>query len=175
MPTPAIPHDPATTNNTPITTTCCSSCFRSARTSSPTPGRRPTTRSTSISAPAASPADPDGSSTCSASPAYACKTQLTVTNKAPTTTADLCKISRTHLCTPTSTPTVAHYAWTRVIAWLRRKHRRITWKDLRRRYCGGGWWPSGEELSLFDLGSLSTTRYRYRGDKGIPSPWPITE
>ncbi len=69
---------------------------------------------------------------------------------------------------------VAHYAWTRVIAWLRRKHRRITWKDLRHRYCGGGWWPSGEELSLFDLGSLSTTRYRYRGDKGIPSPWPTT-
>lgn len=69
---------------------------------------------------------------------------------------------------------VAHYAWTRVIAWLRRKHRRITWKDLRRRYCSSGWWPSGEELSLFDLGSLSTTRYRYRGDKGIPSPWPTT-
>jgi RNA-directed DNA polymerase len=67
---------------------------------------------------------------------------------------------------------VGQYAWSRVIGWLRHKHRRITWKDLRRRYCGGGWWPSGEELSLFDLGSMSTTRYRYRGDKGIPSPWP---
>src|SRR5205814_7750000 len=34
------------------------------------------------------------------------------------------------------------YAWRRVIGWLRRKHRRITWKDLRRRYCGGHWWPA---------------------------------
>jgi len=29
--------------------------------------------------------------------------------------------------------------------WLRRKHRKSTWKDLRRRYCGGGWWPATEE------------------------------
>ena len=29
------------------------------------------------------------------------------------------------------------YTWARVIGWLRRKHRRITWKELRRRYCGG--------------------------------------
>ncbi|MEU7979381.1 ankyrin repeat domain-containing protein [Micromonospora sp. NPDC049081] len=28
-----------------------------------------------------------------------------MTNKAPNTTHDLCKISRTYLCTPTSTPT----------------------------------------------------------------------
>ena len=34
------------------------------------------------------------------------------------------------------------FTWKRVIAWLRRKHRnRINWKDLRRRYCNGGWWP----------------------------------
>jgi hypothetical protein len=34
------------------------------------------------------------------------------------------------------------YTWARVIGWLRRKHRRITWQQLRRRYCGGGWWPA---------------------------------
>ncbi|HEY5989383.1 MAG TPA: group II intron reverse transcriptase/maturase, partial [Streptosporangiaceae bacterium] len=28
-------------------------------------------------------------------------------------------------------------AWRQVFGWLRRKHRRITWKDLRRRYCDG--------------------------------------
>jgi hypothetical protein len=27
--------------------------------------------------------------------------------------------------------------WKRVIRWIRRKHRKITWKQLRRRYCGG--------------------------------------
>ena len=30
---------------------------------------------------------------------------------------------------------LSSYLWGRVVAWLRRKHRRITWKELRRRYC----------------------------------------
>ena len=30
------------------------------------------------------------------------------------------------------------YTWARVIGWLRCKHRRITVKELRRRYCRGG-------------------------------------
>ena len=38
------------------------------------------------------------------------------------------------------------------------KHRRTTWKELRRRYCHGGWWPHGQR-ELFDLEKLSTTRY----------------
>ena len=65
------------------------------------------------------------------------------------------------------------YAWSQVMKWLRRKHHRINRKDLRRRYCGGGWWPSGEERTLFDPGKVRTTRYRYRGTV-IPSPWPTT-
>ena len=32
---------------------------------------------------------------------------------------------------------LSSYTWGQVIGWLRRKHRRITWKELRRRYCGG--------------------------------------
>jgi RNA-directed DNA polymerase len=67
---------------------------------------------------------------------------------------------------------VGHCAWDRVLGWLRRKHRRSTWKDLRRRYCAGGWWPAGEKTTLFDPGQVATTRYRYRGAAGIPSPWP---
>ena len=35
-----------------------------------------------------------------------------------------------------------NFAWYQVIAWIKRKRRRITWKELRRRYCGGGWWPA---------------------------------
>jgi RNA-directed DNA polymerase len=64
------------------------------------------------------------------------------------------------------------YVWARVIRWLRRKHRRITWKDLRRRYCGGRWWPASEDQTLFDPASVGTHRYRYRGAV-IPSPWPV--
>ena len=47
-------------------------------------------------------------------------------------------------------PTCARFTWRQVIGWLRRKHRRITWKDLRRRYCDGGWWPSDGEVTLFN-------------------------
>jgi hypothetical protein len=42
------------------------------------------------------------------------------------------------------------YTWTRVIGWLRRKHHRSTVKGLRRRYCGGGWWPGTPERQLFN-------------------------
>ena len=65
------------------------------------------------------------------------------------------------------------YTWRRVFEWLRRKHRRSTVKELRRRYCGGGWWPGTEERQLFDPAKVRTTRYRYRG-AAIPCPWPAT-
>lgn len=66
---------------------------------------------------------------------------------------------------------LSHYVWMRVFRWIRRKHPGITWKQLRRRYCGGGWWPATEERELFNPAKVSTTRYRYRGTV-IPSPWP---
>lgn len=67
---------------------------------------------------------------------------------------------------------LSHYTWRTVWRWIRRKHRRSTCKELRRRYCRGGWWPTGA-YELFDPEKVSTTRYRYRGSK-IPSPWPTT-
>jgi RNA-directed DNA polymerase len=66
------------------------------------------------------------------------------------------------------------YAWERVFAWMHRKHPRRTWKELRRRYCAGGWWPASEDRQLFNPAKVRTTRYRYRG-AAIPSPWPTTE
>jgi RNA-directed DNA polymerase len=65
---------------------------------------------------------------------------------------------------------LSNYAWERVIRWIRRKHRKITWKELRRRYCGGRWWPADSNTALFDPGKMRTIRYRYRGTK-IPTPW----
>ena len=65
------------------------------------------------------------------------------------------------------------YVWERVFAWMRRKHRRSTWKELRRRYCAGGWWPASEDRQLFNPAKVRTTRYRYRV-AAIPSPWPTT-
>jgi RNA-directed DNA polymerase len=63
------------------------------------------------------------------------------------------------------------YTWWRVLRWLRQKHRRSTWKDIRRQYCGGGWWPASHDRALFNPAGVHTTRYRYRGQQ-IPAPWP---
>ncbi|GCD40798.1 group II intron reverse transcriptase/maturase [Streptomyces paromomycinus] len=69
---------------------------------------------------------------------------------------------------------LSYYTWHQVGSWLRRKHRRSTWKDLRRRYCDVGWWPASEERPLFNPAKVTTTRYRYRGTV-IPTPWPGLE
>jgi RNA-directed DNA polymerase len=61
--------------------------------------------------------------------------------------------------------------WRQVFGWLRRKHRKTSWKNLRRQYCGGGWWPADGQVKLFNPGAVRTTRYRYRG-AAIPTPWP---
>ena len=63
------------------------------------------------------------------------------------------------------------FTWRQVVRWLRRKHRGITWKELRRRFCVSGWWPADGDVIMFNPGAVRTTRYRYRGTK-IPTPWP---
>jgi RNA-directed DNA polymerase len=68
---------------------------------------------------------------------------------------------------------LSHYTWQTVWRWLRRKHRRSTWKEIRHRHCGGRWWPASRDRELFDPVKVGTTRYRYRGSI-IPSPWPDT-
>jgi RNA-directed DNA polymerase len=69
---------------------------------------------------------------------------------------------------------LSYCTWQQVGSWLRRKHHRATWKDIRRRYCGAGWWPASEERQLFNPAKVTTTRYRYRGT-AIPTPWPGLE
>lgn len=61
------------------------------------------------------------------------------------------------------------FVWQRVVAWLRRKHTRISWKELRRRYLPG-WWPTQDTVRLLNPGAVRVTRYRYRGAR-IPTPW----
>jgi RNA-directed DNA polymerase len=63
--------------------------------------------------------------------------------------------------------------WRQVFGWLRRKHPNAGWKELRRRFCGGGWWPHDGQVVLFNPGSVVTNRYRPRGTT-IPSPWQTT-
>jgi RNA-directed DNA polymerase len=64
-----------------------------------------------------------------------------------------------------------HFAWRRVVCWLRHKHRRANWKQLRRRYLTGvGWWPEHDGVALFDPAAVAVTRYCYRGGN-IATPW----
>ncbi|MGW0961359.1 group II intron maturase-specific domain-containing protein [Streptomyces gelaticus] len=66
------------------------------------------------------------------------------------------------------------YLWESAWRWLRRKHRKSTWKEIRLRCCGGGWWPASERRELINPEKVGTTRYRYRGSV-IPSPWPAAD
>ena len=65
------------------------------------------------------------------------------------------------------------YAWERVTAWLRKKHR-IGWPELRRRFCLPGTWRLAVEGVRFrGAASIPVVRYRYRGYQ-IPTPWTPT-
>ncbi len=61
------------------------------------------------------------------------------------------------------------FVWRRVVCWLRHKHRRSNWTQLRRRSLPG-WWPTEGEVTLFNPSGVAVTRYHYRGGR-IPSPW----
>jgi RNA-directed DNA polymerase len=65
---------------------------------------------------------------------------------------------------------LSSFGWRRVLGWLWRKHGKPPAMVLRRRYCGGGWWPRTEGVTLFNPAKVRTTRYRFRG-AAIPSPW----
>ncbi|MFH1763511.1 MAG: group II intron reverse transcriptase/maturase [Gemmatimonadota bacterium] len=60
------------------------------------------------------------------------------------------------------------FTWRRVVCWLRHKHPRLNWKQLRRRYLSN-WWPAEGDVVLFNPGAVVVIRYRYRGR--IASPW----
>ena len=65
------------------------------------------------------------------------------------------------------------YAWERITAWLRKKHR-IGWPELRRRFCLPGTWRLAVDGQRFrGAASVPVVRYRYRGYR-IPTPWTPT-
>lgn len=66
---------------------------------------------------------------------------------------------------------LAHFVWNRVARWWRTLHR-WTWTQFRRQFTAYGRWKplAADGIALFDLASVTVTRYRYRG-AAIPSPW----
>jgi RNA-directed DNA polymerase len=69
---------------------------------------------------------------------------------------------------------LSHYTWHKVTRWLRKRHHRITWKQLRRRFLNHEGQPAQHGMIMFrPEQQIPITRYRYRGSK-IPTPWTAT-
>ena len=62
-----------------------------------------------------------------------------------------------------------YYAWWRVGRWLRKKHPRMTWKQINRRYLSDDHTYQDERITLYNPARMRVTRYRYRGAR-IPDP-----
>ncbi len=61
------------------------------------------------------------------------------------------------------------YAWWRVVRWLRKKHPRMPWKQLRRRYFGKDRLQA-KGVVLYNPAAMRVLRYRFRG-RQIATPW----
>lgn len=68
---------------------------------------------------------------------------------------------------------IDYHAWRRIGTWIRRKHRRISWREVRQRFCDQGWRFAHNGVVFRGASSVTVTRYRYRGTR-IPTPWTIT-
>jgi RNA-directed DNA polymerase len=62
------------------------------------------------------------------------------------------------------------FTWHRVFRWLRKRHPKVTVKELRRRYLPD-WRPTDGDAQLYYADQTVVTRYRYRGTR-IPNPFP---
>jgi RNA-directed DNA polymerase len=64
---------------------------------------------------------------------------------------------------------VDHYAFWRIVGWLRKRHLGLNMHTLVRRYLPG-WRISDGGIEMFRPNRFAIERYRYRGTK-IPTPW----
>jgi RNA-directed DNA polymerase len=61
-----------------------------------------------------------------------------------------------------------HFAFWRVVGWLRKRHFGLNWGTLCRRYLPG-WAVRDGRVEMFRPQAVAVTRYRYRGTR-IPTP-----
>jgi RNA-directed DNA polymerase len=66
-----------------------------------------------------------------------------------------------------------HFAWWRVVGWLRKRHHGLNWGTLHRRYLPG-WEIRDGATEMFRPRRVAVSRYRYRGTR-IPTPWTSKE
>lgn len=68
---------------------------------------------------------------------------------------------------------LGYYAWWRLLAWIRRKHPHLTWKQLRRRYFGADR-ICEDGLVLYNPAKMRVQRYRFRGAQ-ISTPYNVDQ
>ena len=64
---------------------------------------------------------------------------------------------------------VDHYAFWRIVGWLRKRHPRLNMHTVVRRFLPG-WKIRAEGVEFFRAETVAIERYRYRGTR-IPTPW----
>jgi RNA-directed DNA polymerase len=62
-----------------------------------------------------------------------------------------------------------HFAFWRIVSWLRKRHLKLNWGTLHRRFLPG-WEVRDGGTELFRPRAVPIVRYRYRGSQ-IPRPW----
>ena len=65
-----------------------------------------------------------------------------------------------------------HYAFWRIVGWLKKRHLGLNMHTLVRRYLPG-WEISAGRIQMFRPNRFAVVRYRYRGTR-IPTPWQST-
>jgi RNA-directed DNA polymerase len=68
---------------------------------------------------------------------------------------------------------LGYYAWWRMALWLRRKHPRLSWKQMRRRYFGADR-IAEDGVVLYNPAKTQVGRYRFRGGL-ICTPYNVDE
>jgi len=63
-----------------------------------------------------------------------------------------------------------HYTWWRVARWIRKRHARLSWQELRRKVFTDGYRIVADGIELFNPATVATVHDRWRGYH-IPTPW----
>lgn len=64
---------------------------------------------------------------------------------------------------------VDHYTWWKIVHWIRKRHLKLNWGSIRRRFLPR-WEIREGGVAMFRPHSVTVSRYRFRGSR-IPSPW----
>jgi len=66
-----------------------------------------------------------------------------------------------------------HFAWWRIVGWLRKRHLGLNWGTLHRRFLPN-WQIRNGRTAMFRPQEMAIVRYRFRGTR-IPTPWANIE